>query len=233
MNVLIVDDEPLARSRLIRLLAHDKSIVVQGEASNGNESLVLAKKQTPDLIFLDVDMPGMNGLQVANELNSLTLPPAIVFITAYPEHAFDALQLSAAGYLVKPISEQSLQKVLKQVGRLNKVHIQKQQNVKISYQLAGTLRSVDINDVLYFSAEEKYTKMIFCGGEALLEQSLKQLELQYPTHILRIHRNTLVNRQKVIALHSKANGNHMIELQGGCELLPVSRRELKLVKNSL
>ena len=78
MNVLIVDDEPLARSRLIRLLAHDKSIVVQGEASNGNEALVLAKKQTPDLIFLDVDMPGMNGLQVANELNSLTLPPAIV-----------------------------------------------------------------------------------------------------------------------------------------------------------
>ena len=75
--------------------------------------------------------------------------------------------------------------------------------------------------------------MIFCGGEALLEQSLKQLELQYPTHILRIHRNTLVNKQKVIALHSKANGNHMIELQGGRELLPVSRRELKLVKNSL
>ena len=69
MNVLIVDDEPLARSRLIRLLAHDKSISVQGEASNGNEALVLAKNQTPDLIFLDVDMPGMNGLQVANELN--------------------------------------------------------------------------------------------------------------------------------------------------------------------
>ena len=75
--------------------------------------------------------------------------------------------------------------------------------------------------------------MIFCGGEALLEQSLKQLELQYPTYVLRIHRNTLVNKQKVIALHSKANGNHMIELQGCSELLPVSRRELKLVKNSL
>ncbi|MEI8652391.1 LytTR family DNA-binding domain-containing protein [Pseudoalteromonas sp. Hal273] len=233
MNVLIVDDEPLARSRLIRLLAHDKRIVVQGEASNGNEALVLAKKQTPDLIFLDVDMPGMNGLQVANELNSLTLPPAIVFITAHSEHAFDALQLSAAGYLVKPITEQSLQKVLKQVGRLNKVHIQKQQNVKVSYQLAGTLRSVDINDVLYFSAEEKYTKMIFSGGEALLEQSLKQLELQYPAYVLRIHRNALVNKQKVIALHSKGNGNHMIELQGCSELLPVSRRELKLVKNTL
>ena len=234
MNVLIVDDEPLARARLKRLLAENHtSIHVQGEASNGNDALTQMKKQQSDLVFLDIDMPGMNGLQVANELNSLTLPPAIVFITAHPEHAFDALQLSAAGYLVKPISEQSLQKMLKQVGRLNKVHIQKQQNVKISYQLAGTLRSVDINDVLYFSAEEKYTKMIFCGGEALLEQSLKQLELQFPTHILRIHRNTLVNKQKVIALHSKANGNHMIELQGCSELLPVSRRELKLVKNSL
>ncbi|ALQ07575.1 MULTISPECIES: LytR/AlgR family response regulator transcription factor [Pseudoalteromonas] len=233
MNVLIVDDEPLARSRLIRLLAHDKSIVVQGEASNGNEALILAKKQTPDLIFLDVDMPGMNGLQVANELNSLILPPAIVFITAHPEHAFDALQLSAAGYLVKPISEQSLQKVLKQVGRLNKVHIQKQQNVKISYQLAGTLRSVDIKDVLYFSAEEKYTKMVFLTGEALLEQSLKQLELLYPAYVLRIHRNTLVNKKRVIALHSQGSSHHMIELKGSRELLPVSRRELKAVKSAL
>ena len=126
-----------------------------------------------------------------------------------------------------------MQKVLKQVGRLNKVHVQKQQNVKISYQLAGTLRSVDINDVLYFSAEEKYTKMVFSGGEALLEQSLKQLEMQYPTYVLRIHRNTLVNKQKVVALHSKGNSHHMIELQGCNELLPVSRRELKLVKNTL
>lgn len=233
MNVLIVDDEPLARSRLIRLLAHDQSIVVQGEASNGNEALALVKKQVPDLIFLDVDMPGMNGLQVASELNSLSMPPAVVFITAYPEYALDALQLSAAGYLVKPFSEQSLQKLLKQVGRLNKVHFKKKQTTKISYQLAGSYKSVEIQDVYYFYTQEKYTTMVFEGGEALIDKSLKQLEILYPAFVLRVHRNTLVNRNKILALHSLKNGSHAIELQGGVDYLPVSRRELKTVRSIL
>lgn len=139
MNVVIVDDEPLARARLVRLLAA-QNIVVQNEASNGAEALALSKLNQPDLVFLDVDMPGINGLEVANELNKFAVPPAIVFITAHPEHALDALQLNAAGYLVKPVSAQSLQKVVEQLGRLNKVHIQKQQTAKIMYQLAGTLK---------------------------------------------------------------------------------------------
>ncbi|GAA58879.1 two-component system, LytT family, response regulator AlgR [Pseudoalteromonas sp. BSi20652] len=184
-------------------------------------------------MLLDVDMPGINGLEVAKELNKLTIPPAIVFVTAHPEHALNALQLSAAGYLVKPISEQALQTVLEQVGRLNKAHLQKQQAVKISYQLAGTLKSVEMDAIYYFNAEEKYTKMVLKGAEALIEQSLKQLELLYPAYVLRIHRNTLVNKSKIIALHSQSNGNHAIQLQGCDELLPVSRRELKTVKNAL
>ena len=232
MNVIIVDDEPLARARLVRLLAA-QNIVVQNEASNGTEVLALSKVNQPDLVFLDVDMPGINGLEVASELNKLAVPPAIVFITAHPEHALDALQLNAAGYLVKPVSAQSLQKVVEQLGRLNKVHIQKQQTTKITYQLAGTLKSIEMECIYYFAAEEKYTKMVFKGGSALIEQSLKQLETLYPTHVLRVHRNTLVNKNKVVALHSLSSGSHAIELQNCQELLAVSRRELKTVKSSL
>ncbi|WP_352297430.1 LytTR family DNA-binding domain-containing protein [Pseudoalteromonas sp. 20-MNA-CIBAN-0454] len=232
MNVVIVDDEPLARARLVRLLAA-QNIVVQNEASNGAEALALSKLNQPDLVFLDVDMPGINGLEVANELNKLAVPPAIVFITAHPEHALDALQLNAAGYLVKPVSAQSLQKVVEQLGRLNKVHIQKQQTAKIMYQLAGTLKSIEMECIYYFAAEEKYTKMVFKRGSALIEQSLKQLEMLYPTHVLRVHRNTLVNKNKVIALHSLSSGSHAIELQNCKELLVVSRRELKTVKSTL
>lgn len=232
MNVVIVDDEPLARARLVRLLAA-QNIVVQNEASNGAEALALSKLNQPDLVFLDVDMPGINGLEVANELNKFAVPPAIVFITAHPEHALDALQLNAAGYLVKPVSAQSLQKVVEQLGRLNKVHIQKQQTAKIMYQLAGTLKSIEMEGIYYFAAEEKYTKMVFKGGSALIEQSLKQLETLYPTHVLRVHRNTLVNKNKVVALHSLSSGSHAIELQNCQELLAVSRRELKTVKSTL
>ncbi|MGO2479444.1 MAG: LytR/AlgR family response regulator transcription factor, partial [Pseudoalteromonas sp.] len=175
----------------------------------------------------------INGLEVAKELNKLPVPPAIIFITAHPEYALNAIQLNAAGYLVKPISEQSLQTVLEQVGRINKAHVQKQHVTKINYQLAGTLKSVEIESVYYFNAKEKYTKMVFKSGEALIEQSLKQLELSYPALVLRIHRNTLVIKSKIIALHSQGNGNHVIELQGCNELLAVSRRELKTVKNTL
>jgi two-component system response regulator AlgR len=206
---------------------------VLGEACNGNEALLLAKKTHPDLVFLDVDMPGKNGLDVARELNELAIPPAIIFITAHPQHALDALQLSAAGYLVKPVSQQSLQKALNQLGRLNKVHMQKQQVTKLTYLLAGTLKSVDMESIYYFNAEEKYTKMVFKGGYAFIEQSLKQLEILYPACVLRIHRNTLVNKNKVVALHSQRNGGHAIELQDCEALLPVSRRELKTVKSIL
>ncbi|TMP10330.1 DNA-binding response regulator [Pseudoalteromonas sp. S3178] len=233
MNVLIVDDEPLARMRLSRLLAHNKNIVIKGEAGNGNEALLLIKKYAPDLIFLDVDMPGLNGLQVANELNNLALPPAVVFITAHSEHALDALQLSAAGYLVKPVTEQSLVKVLDQVGRLNKAHVQKQHPTKISYQLGGTIKSVELDNVYYFNAQEKYTNMVFEGGEAFIEASLKQLESQYPAQLVRIHRNTLVNKSKLLSLNSHSTGVHNVELMGCKTHLTVSRRELKTVKKIL
>ena len=234
MNVLIVDDEPLARARLKRLLGQSHtSIHVQGEAGNGNDALIKIKKLQPDLVFLDVDMPGLNGIEVANQLNCLAVPPAIIFITAHPEHALDALQLNAAGYLVKPISVKSLQHALQQLGRLNRVHLQQQHTEKVTYQLAGTIRSIEIESIFYFNAEEKYTKVVFDQGEALIEDSLKHLEMQYPHHLLRIHRHTLVNKNKIIALHTLKNHQHVIELQGCSAFLAVSRRALKSVKSEL
>lgn len=232
MNILIVDDEPLARARLKRLLIN-QNWPFHHEASNANEALALVKKCPPDLVFLDVDMPGMNGLEVASELNKLPIAPAIIFVTAHPEHALDALQLNAAGYLVKPVSAVNLENVLAQVGRLNKVQLQKQHGTKISYQLGGTLKSINIESVYYFCAEEKYTKMVFKDGEALIEQSLKQLVDSYPVQLLRIHRNTLINRHRLVALHTHTDGSHFVELQGCSEHLSISRRELKAVKQAL
>ncbi|ENN98240.1 MULTISPECIES: LytTR family DNA-binding domain-containing protein [Pseudoalteromonas] len=233
MNVVIIDDEPLARARIKRLLQHNEHILVKGEGDNGAQGLAIIKQVHPDLVFLDIDMPGINGLEVAQQLNTLSVPPAIVFVTAYPEHALDALQLSAAGYLVKPVTEQALNKVLAQVGRLNKAHMQKQQSTKISYQLGGTIKSIELDQVYYFNAQEKYTNMVFKEGEALIEQSLKQLEQRFPTQLLRIHRNTLINKQKLVALHTQSPGVHSVELAGCKEQLSVSRRELKTVKNAL
>ena len=123
MKVLIVDDEPLARARLQRLLAHYPDYNHAAQASNGNEALQQVKLQAPDIVFLDVDMPAMSGLEVATQLNKLSVPPAIIFVTAHPEHALEALQLSAAGYLVKPVTEQNLAKTIAKRSFLSCYHI--------------------------------------------------------------------------------------------------------------
>ncbi|BDF93620.1 LytTR family DNA-binding domain-containing protein [Pseudoalteromonas haloplanktis] len=232
MKVLIVDDEPLARARLQRLLAHypDYQHVVQ--ASNGDSALQQIKQYAPDIVFLDVDMPAMSGLEVAVQLNKLPIPPAIIFVTAHPEHALEALQLSAAGYLVKPVTEQNLAKTIEQLGRLTRAHVQKQRPVTISFQLGGVTRSVALEDVCYVMAEDKYTRLVFTDGEALLDQSLKQLEQAYPTQLLRIHRKILVNKARLIALKRVEDGSHEVVIKGSCSL-PVSRRAYKTVKEQL
>lgn len=233
MKVLIVDDEPLARARLQRLLAHYPDYNHAAQASNGNEALQQVKLQAPDIVFLDVDMPAMSGLEVATQLNKLSVPPAIIFITAHPEHALEALQLSAAGYLVKPVTEQNLAKTIDQLGRLTRAHLQKQRPAAISYQLAGVTRSVALEDVCYIIAEEKYTRLVFTNGEALLDQSLKQLEQDYPTQLLRIHRKIVINLSRLIALKKAEDGSHVVLLEGCSCLLPVSRRAYKTVKEHL
>ncbi|CAM3815162.1 MULTISPECIES: LytR/AlgR family response regulator transcription factor [Pseudoalteromonas] len=233
MKVLIVDDEPLARARLQRLLAHypDYQQVVQ--ASNGDSALQQIKQYAPDIVFLDVDMPAMSGLEVAVQLNKLPIPPAIIFVTAHPEHALEALQLSAAGYLLKPVTEQNLAKTIEQLGRLTRAHVQKQRPVTISFQLGGVTRSVALEDVCYVMAEDKYTRLISTSGEALIDQSLKQLEQAYPTQLLRIHRKILVNQSRLVALKRAEDGSHVVVIKDCSCLLPVSRRAYKTVKEQL
>ena len=233
MKVLIVDDEPLARTRLQRLLNYypEYSHIIQ--ASGGEEALQQVKLYAPDIVFLDVNMPAMTGLDVATQLNTLRVPPAIIFVTAHPEHALDALQLSAAGYLIKPVTEQSLAKTIEQLGRLTRAHLQKQRPIVISYQLAGVTRSVAIEDVCYVIAEDKHTRLVFTNGEALLDQSLKQLEQAYPIQLLRIHRKILINISRLIALKRTGDGSHVVALNDCNCLLPVSRRAYKDVKEHL
>lgn len=232
MKTLIVDDEPLARARISRLLSAHPEFSLVAQACDGEEALVQINKFNPDLVFLDVDMPGLTGLQVAEHINQLAVPPAIIFLTAHPEHALDALQLSAAGYLVKPVTEQSLSQALEQIGRLNRAHVQKQQGSYISYQLAGVNQRIALQEILFFTAEDKYTKLVHASGEALIEQSLKQLQQRYPTNLLRIHRHTLINTHQLQSLQYD-EGQHFVKLRSYEAPLLVSRRALKQVKAAL
>ncbi|KTF16311.1 LytR/AlgR family response regulator transcription factor [Pseudoalteromonas sp. H105] len=233
MKALIVDDEPLARMRVQRLLSAISEYSVFEQACNGQEALAIAANFVPDIVFLDVDMPQMNGLEVAEKLNELSVPPAVVFITAHPEHALDALQLSAAGYLVKPVTKDSVEKVTAQLGRVNRAHLQAQKAKSISYQSSGIIKTVQLHDVYFLSAEDKYTRIVFNEGEALIDQSLKQIEQEFPAFFLRTHRKILVNKERIVALKTYCDGSHKVQVDGCTEELVVSRREYKRVKSFL
>ncbi|WP_175580442.1 MULTISPECIES: LytTR family DNA-binding domain-containing protein [Pseudoalteromonas] len=233
IKVLIADDEPLARARIKRLLSTNEGYTVVGEASNGEQAIELCKCLQPDLVMLDINMPKLTGLEVAAELKQFSIPPAVMFLTAHAEHALTAFELAVDGYLVKPVSEQALTKAMAQLSKLNRTQVSPLENNYISYQLAGVLRRINVDDVICCIAEQKYTRVVFFKGEALIEQSLKQLEQTYPLQLLRIHRNTLVNSQHIVSLNNSLTGGHTVIMKQFEEPLAVSRRELKNVKAAM
>ncbi|MCC5826463.1 LytTR family DNA-binding domain-containing protein [Alkalimonas sp.] len=231
MKFLLVDDEPLARARLKRLMLAHNDFVLVGEAEDGEQALQLSAQHQPDLVLLDIEMPNLTGLEVAKALSQQPIPPALVFVTAHPQHALDALQVAAAGYLVKPVEADALAEVLQRIGKLTRAQLETQKESVISYQLAGCLRQVPLSAVLYLVAEDKYVRLVSEQGEALLEQSLRQLEQRYP-QLLRIHRKVLINRQHFVALHQNTQG-YQVELAGCAQRLDVSRREATRLKQLL
>ncbi|KKO48386.1 chemotaxis protein CheY [Arsukibacterium sp. MJ3] len=235
MKVLIVDDEPLARARLMRLLSAINGFSCVGEAQNSQQALALCQQLQPDVLLLDIAMPGGDGLQLAAKLASQPVPPAIIFVTAHPQHALDAYQVCPADYILKPVSAERLSAALARLGNRTRAHLERQQNSAdiISYQLGATTRQISLNKVQYFSADSKYVRMVFTGGEALLELSLSQLQQRYPLQLLRIHRGTLINKHYFSALRAAADGKHYIELTGLDSRLEVSRRALSQVKHAL
>ena len=234
MRTLIVDDEPLARSRLKRLLNESHEAEVIGEASNASEALALVEKLQPDLVMLDIEMPGMDGLTLAEALNQLPIPPAIVVVTAHPEHALDAYRVGPSDYLLKPVDPSRLKATLERVGTHTRAHIEKQdaQNPWISYQVGNSVRRIRFDQVQYFVAEDKVVKMVFDGGEAIVDSSLTQLQNQYGELVLRIHRHTICNRSRVVGV-IKHNNGFAVEVTNTTTTLDISKRCEPLIKKLL
>lgn len=232
MRVLIVDDEPLARSRLSRLLAQLPGYQLVAEAENGAQALQLCTDLTPDLVFLDIEMPGADGLSVAADLARIQPPPAVIFVTAHPQHALAAYQVAPADYLLKPIGLAQLQLCLERLGVSTRVHLEKQklQAPRLSFRVGLEQRSILLSELFYLQADDKYVRLVYQGGEALTETSLKQLQEKYPQQLVRIHRNTLVLAERICGISRSADGQHLLLLRD-CPVQPeISRRELAQIR---
>ncbi len=238
MKILIIDDEPLARERLKQIISDQALGECIAEGSNGEQAVMLCQQQSPDVILLDIRMPGMDGIEAAQHIMKLEEPPAIIFTTAYDEYALTAFDTHAVDYLLKPIRKERLQDALESAKRLTKAQLAKinlqqegdKRRQHISARLGDELRLIDVSDILYLFAEHKYVTVRYKDGTVLIEESLRSLEEEFADVFLRVHRNALVALNAIAALDKLKDGGHQIKLLGIDDTLEVSRRHLPTVR---
>ena len=240
MKCLVVDDEPLARQRLVRLLEAVVDYDVCGEAGNGEQTLQEVQQLQPDLVLLDIRMPGMDGLEAARHLAKLENPPAVVFTTAYGDHALEAFETQAVDYLLKPIHPERLQQALEKARRLTRTQLQELQLAEVGGSRThlcarnrGNLELIPLTEVVYLQADNKYVTVCSPGQQILIEESLKSLEEEFTGRFLRIHRNALVAVAAIRGLEKDAEGHYCVVLDGVDERLEVSRRLLPEVRKRI
>lgn len=243
MKVLIVDDEPLARERLRYMLGRIPAVTsLIEEAANGAEAVQLAERLRPDIVLMDIHMPGMAGLEAAGHIGQLECPPAVIFCTAYDQHAIEAFQVQAVGYLLKPVKRNLLEEALKQASRVNRSQMsgirnqettEKSQRTHISARTHNGLTLIPVADILYFLADKKYTTVCHSQGEILIDEPLKSLQKQLGDQFVRIHRNALVAQQAIESLTRTSEGIYEIRLCGVDTPLVVSRRHVALLRKQM
>lgn len=242
MNVLIVDDEPLARARLCRLVTELEEDVVATEAGNGPEALQRVQTDAIDVVLLDIRMPGMDGIEVARHLKHLDRAPAVIFTTAYDNHALQAFEASAIDYLLKPIRRDRLKDAIGRARTLTGRQINTFEVVDpaagkarthVSASLKGDFKLVPVEEVRFFRAEHKYVVARHDKGELILDEALSALEEEFEQDFMRVHRNALVALALVRALERSEGGGYRLRFDGIEDTVEVSRRCLPEVRRAL
>jgi two-component system response regulator AlgR len=239
LKVLIVDDEPLARERLAHLMPDAGDFELVAEAANGIEALAAVGTHRPDVVLLDIRMPGMDGLECARHLAGLERPPAIVFTTAYGDHALEAFDANALDYLLKPVRPERLLTALAKAQAVHAGQLDRargpsvQARSHLSAVIKGNLHVAAVAELRYLQADQKYVTAGWPGGQLLLEEPLKSLEEEFGGRFLRVHRNALAARAYIRSLEKDGDGNWFITLHGVAERLAVSRRLLPCVRKAL
>jgi len=231
LRVLVVDDEPLARERLAHLVEEVPDAELAGIAASGEQALLLAGTLRPEVILLDIRMPGMDGLETARHLSRMPEPPAVIFTTAFDEHALAAFEVQAAGYLLKPVRQEKLEEALARARRPNRAQLTRIADgagggprTRIAIRARDELKLITVENILCFIADLKYTTLRHTAGEELIEEPLKALEDEFAASFVRVHRNSLVAIAHVEGLEKDAEGHQVVRLRGGAGTLAVSRR---------
>ena len=229
LKILIIDDEMPARNRLRRMLVDIPAVQLVGEAATGQETLRLIPVLEPDVLLLDISMPGLDGMALAHMLQERQSAPAIIFCTAWSEQAVEAFECDAVDYLVKPVRKERLETALDKARRFI---------TRGAGQSGGFLRStlgskvslLPLSEVICLQAEDKYTTVIHEQGTLVINQSLLELEIEHADILIRIHRGTLVAKNRIRGMERSAVGQQLLLLDGCDDRPQVSRRNLPAVR---
>jgi two-component system LytT family response regulator len=241
-RALIIDDEPLARATLRCLLAKDPEIANIGECSDGEQAVSRIRGEDPDIVFLDVSMPGFGGFEVLDALGE-PRRAEIIFVTAYDEHALRAFDASACDYLLKPFEDERfwralgrakesvvrarMKEVVHKLGTLlgrdlhddaAKTHPVREPLERVVVRAAGSVTIIDVKDIDYIEAEDYYVLLHAGAKSVLYRESMRDLEALLPSSFVRIHRSTIVNVERIVELRTLGSGEHRVILRGGVEL---------------
>lgn len=236
MRVMVCDDEKLARDRLVRLVSDMEGMAVVAEAANGREALTQAQATRPDVVLMDIRMPDMDGIEAAEHLLKSEAPPAVIFCTAYDEHALQAFKVHAVDYLLKPVSRDDLGTALQRARGLSRSKLQALEHdvhqdgsprrKHISARTHKGIELVGVDDIRYFMADQKYVTVRHGEGEVLIDETLKELEDEFPDLFVRIHRNALISLNFLEGMEMSTAGHYQVRLRGIEDRLTVSRRHV-------
>ena len=249
MRALIVDDEPVARKVLREELELLDSIEIAGEAENGEDALLKISSVRPDVVFLDIQMPVMNGFELLNHLNTRHLP-AIIMVTAYDQHAIQAFEAGAVDYLLKPVSQPRLQQAVERAKRISRSPLEAAENLAHLQDLSSVLRQtsrlrkvvgklneeyflLNLDEVLAFQADGDTTWIITFKQRYIATQNLRAIEERLQNSAFRrIHRNALVNIEQIRKMSMITSQRWLITLNNGQEFI-VSKRQARNVRDVL
>ena len=233
LKILIVDDESPARDRLQRMVDDLPLFSVVGSARSGEEALEAIGELQPDILLLDISMPGMGGMSLARVMQSGGLKAAVIFCTAYQNQALEAFEAEAVDYLVKPVRAERLQQALEKAQRYLGVQEDSEPDQYLRSTVGGKMLLTPIQRVICLLAEDKYTTVIHEKGKTIIEDSLTDLEKRFSDNFFRIHRNALISRKHLRGV-SRGNDGHAQAVLSGTDCRPeVSRRNLAALRTFL
>ena len=242
MKSLIVDDEASARSRLARLLAAHPEIEIAGEASDGLQALERIEELHPELVFLDVQMPGLNGFQVLRQIPDGVPYPLVVFVTGYDKHAMEAFEANALAYLLKPVETDRLATVVERAAKLcapeeRQAHAHLTHSTPLT-QVVGRKRDrfilLNPADIQYFTTEDGLIKAKTAGDSYLVNYQLAELEAGLPETFFRARRSVLVNLGKIKEIRPYFKSSFLLVLNDAAATeIPVAGRQAKLLRQRI